>query len=136
MVPAKTIKHSLKDYPTAVLQRKANKIRKRTFSGLPPPMRTRAAARRAAQADASASNDPPPADDALAAMYDCDDDLADEPDADPYYYHRLAALDVVDSDDFPLFKSMRRGEDYMGMENIVQFRINTDDMGIRSLSTI
>ena len=99
-------------------------------------MRTRAAARRAAQADASASGDQPPNDDALAAMYDCDDDLADEPDADPYYYHRLAALDVVDSDDFPLFKSMRRGEDYMGMENIVQFRINTDDTGIRSLSTI
>ena len=66
--------------------------------------------------------------------YACDDDLVDEPDADPYYYHRLAALDVVDSDAYTLFKPIRRDENYIGMENIVSFYVHTSDAGIRTLS--
>ena len=103
-------------------------------------MRTRAAARREAAAAASASVSAIaltlPSDEDLAAAYYCDDDLLDAPDADPYYYHRLAALDVTESDDYTLFKAMKRGENYLGMEPLVSINVHSNNDGVRSLSAI
>ncbi|MCH2595046.1 MAG: transposase family protein, partial [Pirellulales bacterium] len=146
--PTKTIKRSLPDYPAIALGRRANSFKKKEFSQLPIPMRTRGSTRRQAATEAAqqppsvaalnttAATPPPPhTDEDLAALYDSDVDFMDSPDRDPSYYHRLAALDASTDDD-DVLKHMIRGEAYIGLTPISAFSVTYSPAGKRSLALL
>ena len=87
--------------------------------------------------DTSAAQTNPPIDDSdLASAYSCDLDLASPPDLkDPFYYHRIAALDIHESPTPSApFKHMLRGEAYIGLATISAFSIHIDSKGLRTLT--
>ena len=131
----------LNDYPTHVLGKQAAAMRKAKFSGLPPPMATRAAKRTAAAAASESSLATIsalsfPSDQDLRDAYARCDSLSDPPRTDDvYHYHRLASLDIANNS-LPegRFKHMIRGDCYNGLVYINSFSVTNDEKGIRTLS--
>ena len=131
------------DYPTRALGRKAQALAKAPFSGVPPPMRTRAATRKAAEAASApsvAALSAPifPSDQDLRDEYACCDSLSSPPcDSDQYHYHRIAALDIMqEADPEGSLKHMIRGDSYNGLVHINSFSVKHNENGTRTLSHV